>query len=221
MRFTVALLLLVPAACTSTSNAPAGPDGVDASAAEAAAQESGTSYAVDASFENAVPAKDASSDDAANLPDGLPYEASDPGDGGACTSLANIASAIPQMDVAQTIPPPSGGTLVDGLYVKTRDTVYTGAGGASGPTGTMAKETLGISGSATGTARFDSVFLKGTDEINERITFVPGPGGSGAVNIECPPYGPLSWPYTVRNTGTTIELDLYTFADRIETFTRQ
>jgi hypothetical protein len=74
-------------------------------------------------------------------------------DSPACNDLANIAVPVEVHAVAAPPPAPEGGTLVDGTYVVTASTLYTGEGGASGATGDEVRMTVRIRG-----AQADSVF---------------------------------------------------------------
>lgn len=60
-------------------------------------------------------------------------------------SLAGIA-AVSQLEAAEAAPVPLGGTIPDGTYVLTKDTIYTGPGGATGGTGMTQTEVQVFSG---------------------------------------------------------------------------
>jgi hypothetical protein len=63
--------------------------------------------------------------------------------GAACNSLANGASVVQEQQSPTTAPSPQGGgTPADGTYFMTALTDYTGAGGASGPTGNSEQNTI-------------------------------------------------------------------------------
>lgn len=61
-------------------------------------------------------------------PDGAPDAAA------ACNQLELPDPVVTVMQVAEVGPAPAGGALVPGTYVLTAATIYTGTGGASGPT---------------------------------------------------------------------------------------
>ena len=147
-----------------------------------------------------------------------------PDDAGACNTLVNGATQVQQIDIATARPAATGGSIVDGLYFKTSDTVYTGVGGGTGPTGYFVRETLTITNASTGTALLTSTFLvNGVDNTTERITMSPTTStGATTLIFVCPAYGPSPTFYNVR-TGDAgqLELDIYISTDRIETFTRQ
>jgi len=64
-----------------------------------------------------------------------------PVDAGPCNTIANVASDVAEMAVADVAPTPGGGTIVDGTYVVTAATIYTGVGGQSGATGATYRST--------------------------------------------------------------------------------
>ncbi len=73
---------------------------------------------------------------------------------GGCASLENCGAKVNVTQVAQTPPPASGGTVVPGTYVMTDVSIYTGTGGATGPTGQWSIETqyLSVTGADAGTS---------------------------------------------------------------------
>jgi hypothetical protein len=83
-----------------------------------------------------------------------------PADGG-CNSLTNTAPPVNVISVPSAMPQAVGGSVVDGTYWKTASVVYTGSGGASGPTGKTEQTVLVLA-----CGRFDLV---------TRIVTVDGP----------------------------------------------
>jgi len=89
-----------------------------------------------------------------------------------CNDLTNIGLDVPIVSEAREAPVATGGTFVDGTYVLTRASVYTGPEGASGPTGRSMRMTIRKDG-----PRYDSVFdgvprraevtLSGTDLVTK------------------------------------------------------
>jgi hypothetical protein len=145
-------------------------------------------------------------------------------DGGACNTLANPAPLVQQVDIATARPAATGGSLVDGMYLKSADAIYTGPGGATGLTGYTVHEALLITNSSTGTALLTSTFIDNAGTTTtERLTVSPTTS-SGAMTLTfvCPPYGPSPTFFNMR-TGDAgeIVLDIFISTDRIETFTRQ
>jgi hypothetical protein len=73
-------------------------------------------------------------------------DAAPPDSVGHCNALTLPTSMVEQMNVADVMPTPSGGTLDPGTYVLTSWTNYTGAGGPSGPVGMMVQSQLVVDG---------------------------------------------------------------------------
>ena len=116
MRFKLGLACLViatPACSSSSTGSPDGGTGADGASEGAAAADG-----AQASIEDANTAEDA--DDGATV----------------CNALANTGQPVTVMQVAADPPAAQGGTPVDGIYTLTDETIYTGPGGASGPTKT-------------------------------------------------------------------------------------
>lgn len=53
----------------------------------------------------------------------------------ACNALVDSAAEVQSVYVAASLPAPAGGSIQDGTYHLTAERLYTGVGGASGPTG--------------------------------------------------------------------------------------
>jgi hypothetical protein len=70
----------------------------------------------------------------------------DSGDGGVCNDVAITGVLVDRTAVVGEPPVATGGTIADGIYDLTLDTVYVGAGGVGGPTGITVKATLRIAG---------------------------------------------------------------------------
>jgi hypothetical protein len=77
---------------------------------------------------------------------GVTTDARVPPDIGACHADANTAPVVEVTNVAEERPAFAGGTITDGTYARTSSLVYTGAGGASGPTGERLRQTIRIAG---------------------------------------------------------------------------
>jgi hypothetical protein len=125
--------------------------------------------------------------------------------------------------VTRTHAATTGGNVIDGMYFKSQDVVYTGAGGSAGATGYTVRESLVISSSSTGTALLTSVFADSNGTTTERLTLSPTTGtGATTLTFVCPAFGPSITFYNVRigDVGQDL-LDIYILTDRIETFTRQ
>jgi hypothetical protein len=65
--------------------------------------------------------------------------------GPVCNDVVNDAPTIYEMYVAADEPTPLGGTIADGRYWLTATVVYSGPGGATGPTGNIEQHTTVIS----------------------------------------------------------------------------
>jgi hypothetical protein len=116
----VSVLACLAAACSSSSSSSGG--GNDAGVSEAGSP--------DAPEDTPGEAEGEASSEAATA------------DGPAgCNDLMNVGQPVTVTEVAQDPPTPQGGTVSDGTYVLTTETVYTGAGG---PTGTMGTQTITI-----------------------------------------------------------------------------
>lgn len=96
-------------------------------------------------------AADASPQEASAGDAGAGSEAGDAGEGGGsdaardaggCTTLANTAQVVQEQDVAGPAPTAAGGVIADGTYFLTAARVFTGDGGAAGPTGAVYQVTL-------------------------------------------------------------------------------
>jgi hypothetical protein len=200
----VAVLVLfftATAACSSNSTAGA----PDAATADGSSPDAATvpDASGDASIADGAspPPQDASGDASSSASSdgstGAPSDAA--GDGAsACNTLANIGSPVTITEVAQDPPPPQGGTVVDGTYVLTSETTYTGPGGATGTTGTQTV-TIQITGNTIQVAKdFDpptSTYTLSTSGTTFSTTGV------------CPPgVGPLAGSYTATPTSFTVLL---------------
>jgi len=119
---------------------------------------------------------------------------------GTCKVEPDIGSTIMEMQVATAMPTPQGGgALVDGTYKLTALTKYTGAGGASGPTGTTLSETSYLAAETSHLVRTSGAGLQHED-------YSLAPNGTAIVIIQtCP------------NMATTT-LDGYTQSNGVVTF---
>ena len=71
-----------------------------------------------------------------------------PPDAGPCNTIADVGTDVAQVGVAEAAPAATGGTIVDGTYVVTSAVVYTGAGGLTGPSGSIVHATSVNTGGA-------------------------------------------------------------------------
>jgi len=120
------------------------------------------------------------------------------GDGGQdgpviCNTLVNSASTITITQLAADPPAFEGGTPAAGTYVLTRETVYTGAGGASGATSRTDRTTIQITGNTIQVA-------KDSSPTTETYMLVPS-GTTYAAEGLCPPtLGGIVGSYTATTT---------------------
>ena len=115
MRFKLGMACLVFAAPACSSASSGSPEGGADAAAEGGSAPDGSQ----GGMEDSNPAPDAD-------------------DGGAvvCNALPNTGAPVTVMQVATDRPSAQGGTPVDGVYTLSNETIYTGDGGATGPTKT-------------------------------------------------------------------------------------
>jgi hypothetical protein len=170
MRLAVSLVLLVCAAwaCSSSSSSTS--------------SDSGAGTGTDGASEGSA----ASGDDGG-----------DAGDAGAvvCNTLALGATPVTITQVASDPPAFQGGTVVDGTYKLTSETIYTGDGGATGPKGT-ATTTIQFQGGTIQAA-------KDSDPPTSTYGFAPT-GGTYYATGKCPPgLGDIAGSYTATATTFT------------------
>lgn len=101
------------------------------------------------------------------------------GDAGPCTPVPLNAGYINEDFVAQDMPAPKGGTIVDGVYTLVAAHDYTGPNGNAGPSTTDLQETFVFSGSSLRL----TVDVKGTGgAVTEAYTFAIVTPDGGAPN---------------------------------------
>src|SRR5579859_1607860 len=66
----------------------------------------------------------------------------DPMEAGVCNKVANAHVIVSEMNVASAFPPAGGGAIGDGRYYLVKRELFTGSGGASGPTGHTYREAI-------------------------------------------------------------------------------
>lgn len=113
-----------------------------------------------------------------------------------CNSLVNVAADVPIIAAPSAPPPATGGAIADGTYVVTRATVYTGIGGAAGPTGKSVKMTVTVAG-----ANVESVF----DGVTRSATIAMA-GTMLESTTTCPGTGTDELPYSATSTSLTLVL---------------
>lgn len=176
----IACFAILVTACGDTDPSPAGAPDAASSVADA-----GTPSAPDAAQDAGTAAQDAGEDattDSGKTP---------------CNSLANVGSEVAE-EASPTAPPEAtGGTLMDGTYVLTSAILYTGAGGANGPTGAKRRMTIRLTGTAG-----ESVF----DGLGRNATFVPN-GTKLVITNTCPSNEVAETPFSATSTSLTIHVE--------------
>jgi hypothetical protein len=169
-----------------------------------------------------APVEGAVVDDGGGQPpvsDGGPASGDDGGDGGptVCNTLVNAGQAVTAVRMADLAPAFQGGAVVDGTYVLTAETQYTGDGGATG-TGGSQSITIRIQG---------SLFQVAKDSNPPTSTYAFAPTGTTyTATGQCPPtLGDIVGSYTA--TSTTFVASLAAPGGdggppvTVETFTKQ
>jgi hypothetical protein len=195
------VLALVAPACSSSSSSSTQSDGGRSSDAvsEASSKPEGAAGGGDDAAGSAAP--DGSGDDGPTV----------------CNTLVNSGQPVTAMQVASDPPAAQGGTPANGTYLLTSETIYTGAGGATGPSGTQ-RITIQIQGSTVQVSKNTSPPTSTYDLTTTGTTYT----AAG----ECPPQvGGLMGSYTA--TATTFVVSIAAIGSdagaptTVETFTKQ
>jgi hypothetical protein len=126
-----------------------------------------------------------------------------PNDPGACNTLTNDGQALVETQSASAPPAPTGGTIADGHYVLTGYTLYTGAGGTTGPLTHTLRCTVTISNSGTTLV----VVMSGDGNPDEHTVWTQKTNGTALTHAQsCPNTGQID-PATY--TATPSELTWY------------
>lgn len=80
--------------------------------------------------------------------------------GGDCNANVFGGPTLPEQQMATSAPAPQGGSVQNGTYYETSLVLYTGTGGATGPTGNTRQATIVISNSSTTSATIQIAELK-------------------------------------------------------------
>jgi hypothetical protein len=164
---------------------------------------------IDAGGGDSIDASDFVVPDAGPRPDAAP-----PPDAPQCNGLANSASEIERTQVASNAPAAAGGTIPEGTFELTSDTVYTGPGGETGGTGVTRQVTMALSAGGT----LEVVQLN--SGVQARRSFTISTASTDlTLSQTCPGSGDITIGYSVLTGGTT---QLLMFAgNRIETYDLQ
>lgn len=130
------------------------------------------------------------------------------GGGAACNTVSNNAPTVTVNQVAATAPTFTGGTIVPGTYYVTQASIYTGPGGATGPTGTE-KWTVVLT-SNTGQAAT-------SDNVPSNFTWRTS-GNQFIMTFTCGASGSQSFSYTATATSSTFILNV---DPEVFTYTKQ
>ncbi len=140
-----------------------------------------------------------------------------------CNALSSTGTPVPQQNVASAAPVPMGGPLPgDGTYVLTASSIYTGPGGASGPTGLSVQWTEVWSGVTASGGNYQRVNVSSTSiPYTESGAFTVS-GTMLTVTPSCPD-SRSSTALSYDSDGTTTLTEYFTTAGRVHsrTFTRQ
>ena len=136
-------------------------------------------------------------------------------DAGVCNSVANAAPSIPITNVASDAPAPTGGTIPDGTYFVTASQIYTGAGGAAGPTGVTYRATNRVTGT-----HYDAVTSASSQPVDAHASGTFATNGTNTViQQSCPipqtvPFTSFSsdgvGTFTIYSSGTPVQALTYT-----------
>jgi hypothetical protein len=117
-----------------------------------------------------------------------------------CQNVARGGAAIPETKIASAPPAATGGNIVAGTYFLTTWEVYTGVGGAAGPTGESRKDALVISS----TLIQEAATSEGADQPILASTYM-ATGSTVSTEEVCPVAGrALTHSYSA--TGTTLAI---------------
>lgn len=123
---------------------------------------------------------------------------------GACTGLVNSASVVAESWVAASAPTPRGGTVVSGVYHRTAAVIYTGPGGATGPSGRWAQQTLRVTTTSSTTAALEEVESDFDHPENWSAGTVTFAGTAVQLDRTCPSEESRSFGYSF--SGDTLEI---------------
>lgn len=144
--------------------------------------------------------------------------------GAACNSFAIGGQQVDVQQVASDPPAAMGGTIMSGTYVMTSAKIYTGVGGATGPSGETTQQTIVISttNGTSGTVQIAQISFGGDSPTIDRstgtfnvsgtnLTYADTCGGTDSGTAGFTVAGNTFTIYPPGNAGTTRE----------EVFTRQ
>ena len=121
-----------------------------------------------------------------------------------CNTLVNDAPEVAVTQVAEDLPAAVGGRIEDGRYHLTVVNLYTGPGGATGPTGSRQKETSVYTGT---TLQVVVDLYQGDGEQRFTLDVTADEQGSVSFTGVCP--GPISFPFDRYSFTAPSTLALY------------
>jgi hypothetical protein len=136
---------------------------------------------------------------------------------GQCNGLTGTAPFITRQQVASSPPPMTGGMLVDGTYFLTAYAVYTGTGGATGPTGAPFSELVVHAGGFAEAV----VQTQGSPILTRQNNTITTSGNNYVTTVVCPAGAPSqTLSYTATANVLTI-VDAMLTPPVMATLTRQ
>lgn len=129
--------------------------------------------------------------------------AMDVGGVGQCNSVPNSGPLVVEQRVAAGAPVPTGGTVTHGTWVRAATNVYTGVGGATGPTGKQARQAIRIT-EVSGTLRFDSVYQEQGGSLDLVSGSAAFNGTQLSVTFNCPSAGTKVFGYSATSGSFTL-----------------
>ncbi len=136
-----------------------------------------------------------------------PDAASETGDASAspCNNVVNLGTLVPVTRIAAAAAPQTGGTLVDGTYKVMNASIFTGVGGAAGPTGEQLQQTLVIKVSSDASAATaEAVSSDGTTTSHRNLALQTS-GTQLVMSTTCPAGLPAET-FAYRAAGTLLSL---------------
>lgn len=115
--------------------------------------------------------------------------------GASCNSVALQGAPVDAMQVDTAPPAPTGGKIPPGLYSLVGTTIYTGVGGAKGPTNHPERMTIQLTETPTGMVVQDAEAQPGCASDKHETNTLTFSGTNVAAVRTCPPCDPKNDPY--------------------------
>lgn len=111
----------------------------------------------------------------------------DGGVAGACASVPRVGPTTGEYLLPSAAPTPAGGAVESGTFVRMGALIYTGAGGASGPTGTPRQQSLGIVATSATAGLFEENSKRTTDAVETQRAYTFSTSGAQlTLTMTCP-----------------------------------